>query len=185
MEESEAAVGPLRAFGPPLADLVQPMPDPTMQSLIDAAVPPGLHYYWKASLFEALSDDAIDTFVEHANSAPSPLSSVLLEYYGGAASRVGASDTAYPHREPLFGLVINAAWGNPAETEANVAWALGMWDAAQPYLSDRLYSNVMMAEDQDRVRAAYGGNYDRLAQVKAKYDPTNVFRLNLNVMPAG
>jgi FAD/FMN-containing dehydrogenase len=183
-ERADATVGPLRAFGPPMADLVQPMPYPAMQSLIDAAVPPGLHYYWKAALFKEVSDAAIDTLVEHAAQAPSPLTSVLLEYYGGAASRVGERDTAYPHREPLFGLVINAAWASPADTEANVAWARAMWGAAQDFVGDRMYSNVMMAEDQDKVRAAYGVNYERLVAVKTTYDPANVFRLNQNVTPA-
>jgi FAD/FMN-containing dehydrogenase len=184
-EASDAAVGPLRAFGPPVADLVQPMPYPAMQSLIDAGVPPGLHYYWKSGQFEELSDAAIDLLVDHTDRAPSPLAAVLLEYYGGAASRVGARDTAYPHRAPLFGLVINAAWPSPAETETNIAWARAMWGAALPFAGERLYSNVMMAEDQDKGRAAFGVNYDRLVEVKTTYDPTNVFRLNQNIKPTG
>ena len=182
-ERADAAVGPLRAFGPPMADLVQPLPYPAMQSLIDASAPPGLHYYWKYGQFAALSDAAIDTIVAHAAQTPSPLAGVLLEYYGGAASRVGERDTAYPHREPLFGLVINAAWASPADTEANIAWARGLWGAVQPFAGDRMYSNVMMAEDLDKVRAAYGVNYERLVEVKTKYDPANVFRLNQNITP--
>jgi hypothetical protein len=184
LERGEAVIRPLRTFGSPLADLVQPLPYPAMQSLIDAAAPPGLHYYWKASFLTEVSDAAIETFVEHANQAPSPLSAVILEYYGGAASRVGERETAFPHRQPLFSLVINAAWPTPAESEANIGWARGLWTAVQPFGGDRMYSNIAMAEDMDRVRAAYGVNYDRLVQVKTKYDPTNFFRMNHNIKPA-
>jgi hypothetical protein len=179
----EEMLRPLRAFGPPVADLVQPLPYPAMQRLLDAAVPPGLHYYWKSSFVEELSDEAIDTLVAHANRAASPLSFVLLEYYGGAASRVGERETTFPYREPLFGLIVNATWANPAETETHVGWARGLWAAAQSFVGERLYSNVMLAEDSDRVRAAYGVNYDRLVALKNCYDPTNVFRLNLNIRP--
>jgi hypothetical protein len=155
-----------------------------MQSLIDAAVPPGLHYYWKASFFTEVSDAAIDLIVEQADQAPSPLSAVILEYYGGAASRVGERDTAYPHREPLFGLVINGAWADPAQSDTNVAWARGLWTSTQPFGSGRMYSNVAMTDDLDRVQAAYGVNYERLVEVKTKYDHTNFFRMNQNIKPA-
>src|SRR5262249_26438669 len=140
-EGAEAAVGPLRAFGPPMADLVRPMPYPELQRLVDAASPSGLHYYWRSGQFAALTDEAIDLIVEHADAAPSPRSWLLLDYYGGAAGRVGARETAYPHRAPLFGLVISAAWTGPDETEANVAWARAAGAAARAAGGDRLYSN--------------------------------------------
>jgi FAD/FMN-containing dehydrogenase len=183
-EGAEAALRPLRAFGPPVADLVQPMPYPAMQSLLDAAVPAGLHYYWKSSYLTELTDPAIEILVEHSNRAASPQSFVLLEYYGGAASRVGERETAFPHRAPMFGLVINAAWPGPADTDANIGWARATWAAVQPFVSDRVYSNVLMADDADRLRTAYGANYERLAEVKKKYDPANLLRLNQNIGPA-
>lgn len=183
LEAGEAVVQPVRTFGSPLADLVQPLPYPAMQSLIDAAVPPGLHYYWKSGFFTELDDAAIDIIVEHANEAPCPLSGVILEYYGGVASRVGERDTAYPHRQPLFTVLANAAWPSPAESDANIAWARELWTDVRPFASDRLYGNVSMAEDLDRVQAAYGVNYERLVQVKTRYDPTNFFRMNHNIKP--
>src|SRR4029077_4328925 len=117
LAEGEAVLRPLRKFGPPLADLVQPMPYPAMQSLLDAVVPAGLHYYWKGSFLKEVSDGLIGGVVEQMSRAVSPLSWVILEYYGGAASRVGERDTAFPHREPLFGLIINGAWREPDEAD--------------------------------------------------------------------
>jgi FAD/FMN-containing dehydrogenase len=180
-EGAAAAVGPLRAFGPPAADLVRALPYPELQRLLDAAAPPGLRHYWRSGLFEELTDDVIDLIVGHAGGAPSPRSSLLLDYYGGAASRVGAGDTAYPHREPLFGLVINAAWAGPDETAANVAWARAAGEAVRAVGGRRLYSNQMTADEQGRIRDAYGANYERLARLKARYDPSNLFRLNPNI----
>lgn len=182
-ESADDAVAPLRAFGPPAADLAKPMPYPEMQRLLDAAAPSGLHVYWRSAMFEELSDDVIDLIVEHANKAPSPQSSVQLDYYGGAAARVGPQDTAYPHRTPLFGVIINAAWSSSGQTDANVAWARAMGDAATAAGGERLYSNQMMADEQHRIRDAYGVNYDRLVEVKNRYDPTNLFHFAPNIEP--
>jgi FAD/FMN-containing dehydrogenase len=185
IEAADAAVGRLRAFGPPAADLAQAMPYPEMQRIVDAATPRGLSYYWRSGLFEELSDDMIDLIVEHANAAPSPRSSVQMDYYGGAASRVGPTDTAYPHRAPMFGMVINAAWQGADESESNLAWTRTMGSAVRDAGGDRLYSNQMMADEQHRIRDAYGINYERLLEIKSKYDPTNVFRLTPNITPTG
>jgi hypothetical protein len=163
---------------------LRPLPYPQLQGLFDAAAPPGLHHYWRSGMFEALGEEVIDLIVAQADRAPSPRTSVQLDYYGGAAGRVGAQETAYPHREPLFGLVISAAWAGPDGTEANVAWAREMGGAVRAAGGERLYSNQMMGDEQDRIRDAYGVNYERLVVLKTRYDPTNLFRLNPNIAPA-
>ncbi|OWJ60807.1 FAD-binding oxidoreductase [Inquilinus limosus] len=180
----ERAVRPLRSFGTPLLDAVQPMPFLAMQSILDGAFPDRAHNYWKSTFLTALTDAAIDTIVEHGNRAGSPLSGVVVECYGGAYSRVGATDTAYGQRQSVFNLGITAQWLDPADGDRHIAWARAAWEAMQPYSSGGGFLNFIDNEPAEVIRAAFGPNYDRLAAVKAKYDPDNFFSLNQNVPPA-
>jgi len=184
-EEGEALFAPLRKFGPPVADMVQPMPYVAAQQMLDALNPPGNRVYWKSSVLRNIDDDVLDAIIEGASGCPSPLSAALIEFYGGAINRVGVQDTAYPLRDATYALNAIAAWTDPADDAANIAWARGMWDAVQPFSPGSVYVNFLGVGDagDDRVRAAYGPNYARLAQIKATYDPTNLFRLNHNIKP--
>lgn len=185
LAEGERVVRPLRSFGTPLMDAVQPMPFLAMQSMLDGAFPDRSHNYWKSTFLAALTDEAIDLIVEHGNRAASPLSGAVVEFYGGAYSRVGATDTAYGQRQSVFNLGITAQWTDPADGDRHIAWARAMWDAMLPHSSGGAFLNFLDNEPADVIRAAFGPNYARLAEVKAKYDPTNFFSLNQNVPPAG
>ncbi len=179
----EKALAPLRKFGTPILDAIQPMPFPQMQSLLDEAFPDGNHNYWKSACARELSNDAIDVLVDHANRAPSPFTSVVAEYYGGAANRIGATDTAFAHRDALWDIGMMAQWPDPKDSERNIAWTRGLADAFRPFSSGGYLLNFIGEEAQDTIRAAFGANYDRLVEVKNKYDPANFFRINQNVQP--
>ncbi|MGZ9073216.1 MAG: FAD-binding oxidoreductase [Rhodoplanes sp.] len=179
----EHALKPLREFGSPLLDALQPMPFPQMQSLLDGAFPAGNHNYWKSTFLRELSDEAIDVLVEHANRATSQLTAVVIEYYGGAASRVGVSETAFAHREAQYDVGILTQWTDPGESQRHIEWTRSLADALRPYSSGAYLLNFLDEEGDDTIRAAFGENYRRLVEVKNKYDPTNFFRLNQNIKP--
>ncbi len=183
LEKGEAALKPLREFGSPVADLIGPIPYIQMQTLLDAAAPHGNRYYWKSNFMEDLSDQSIDVIISNAAAMPSPLSLVLLEYYGGASSREPEGGTAFPHRLSQFDLVIGSNWVDKQEDERNISWTRNFWEAIQPYSSHRVYVNVLGVEGEERVKEAYGKSYPRLAALKKKYDPNNLFRLNQNIKP--
>ncbi|HWP45298.1 MAG TPA: BBE domain-containing protein, partial [Blastocatellia bacterium] len=185
VEEGERLLRPLREFGPPAADMIAPIPYRTLQSMFDAAFPPGRHNYWKSSFVRDLSDDALKTVVEHAAAAPSPTTMVMIENYHGAYSRVGPTETAYSHRDAHYDLLILASWDDPSETDRNVKWARSFFDVMQPYFTGEAFPNLMGQDEMaDRVLEAYGINYARLSEIKKKYDPANIFRLNLNITPS-
>jgi FAD/FMN-containing dehydrogenase len=188
LDEGEAVLRPLRAVGTPVADLVGPMPYRTMQTLFDAAFPPGRRNYWKSGFLRNLDDAAIDILVEHFRRAPSPHAGFAIELYGGAVSRIGPEETAFPHRGYPFNILIFTGWDDPAEDQANMGWGRELWAALQPFAADGVYVNYLgdaAAEGQDRVRAAYGpAIYQRLAELKRDYDPTNLFCMNQNIAPA-
>jgi FAD/FMN-containing dehydrogenase len=178
------ALEQLRSFGTPAADLIREMPYLEMQSLLDEGWPRGRRHYWKSSFLSELSDDVIDVLVRAALVKPSPWSVVVLQHVHGAAARVAPDATAFVHRREHWDLGLYAMWEDPADTEANVAWARAGWNALRPHLEDAVYSNNLGDEGTDRVRESYGQNYDRLAQVKSRYDPDNLFRLNQNIEPS-
>jgi FAD/FMN-containing dehydrogenase len=182
--DGEALVAKIRGFGTPLMNAVQPMPFPAMQTMLDAAFPEGTHNYWKSAFLRELSDEAIDVIVDHANRQQSPMSNVVVELYGAAAGRAGHPDTAFAQRQAQFNVGIMAQWTDPADAGRNIAWTRAAADALQPYESGGYLLNFLDEEGADTVRAAFGANYPRLAALKAKYDPTNFFRLNQNVVPA-
>jgi FAD/FMN-containing dehydrogenase len=181
--EGERVLKPLRDFGSPLMDAIGPIPFPQMQSLIDGAFPDGNQNYWKSTFLRGLSDDAIAILVDHANQATSPLTAVVVEYYGGAASRVGVSDTAFAHREAQYAVGILTQWADPADSERHIAWTRNLADALDPHSSGAYLLNFLGIEGEDTIRAAFGPNYQRLVQVKNRYDPTNFFRVNQNIIP--
>ncbi len=185
LAEGERVLRPLREFGSPLMDAVQPMPLPTMQKLLDGAFPDGTYNYWKSTFVSALSDEVVDLIVEHANRMRSPLSAVVVEFYGGAAGRVGTSETAFAQRQAQYDVGFMAQWTDPAEADTHVAWARAMADALDAYSSGRYLLNFLSEESADTIQAAFGENYPRLAELKKKYDPTNFFALNQNIKPAG
>ena len=186
LKEGERVLAPLKSFGSPVHDRVGPIPYVGQQSLLDALMPNGVHNYWKADYVEGLSDDVIDAAVESYERTPSPRSLMLFIPVNGAAGRVPADATAFPHRDnSIVAIGIYALWEDAAATDANVAWARDTWSAIQPYATGGVYVNDLSEDEgDDRVRIAYGSNYDRLARIKAAYDPDNVFRLNANVKPA-
>ena len=182
LTEGEHVLKPLREFGSPLLDGIRSMPFPQMQSLLDAAFPGGNQNYWKSTFLRELSDEAIGVLVEHANRATSKLTAVVIEYYGGAASRVGVSETAFAHRAAQYDILILTQWMDPGESDRHIEWTRGLADALRPYSSGAYLLNFLHEED-DTIRAAFGENYGRLVEVKNKYDPTNFFCINQNIQP--
>ncbi len=178
-------VRPLKEFGTPIVDLLEPKPYTALQSMFDASVPHGWHYYWKSAEVPPLTDEAIDTLVEHASALTSPKSYCIVFQLGGAIGQVGPEETAYSQRDAAHNVNINAVWTeDDPEPERHIAWAREFFEAMQPHTGGRVYLNFLGDEGQDRVRAAYGDrNYERLARLKQIYDPTNLFRLNQNIQP--
>lgn len=180
----ERALAPLRAFGPPLLDAVQPMPHPEMQKLLDGAFPDGTRNFWKASFVPKLTDELIEVLVEHGARMRSPLSGIIVEFYGGAPGRVGPGDSAFAQRAAEYNIGFTAQWTDPAESAGHVAWARAVYDAVEPYSSGSHLLNFQSEAGDEVTRAAFGANYPRLAEVKRRYDPTNFFSLNQNIAAA-
>src|SRR5262245_29598474 len=184
-EDGIDVVRPLKEFGSPIADLLEPKPYLAVQSMFDSFVPHGWHRYWKAVELPPLTGQAIDTLGADASGITSPKSYCIVFQLGGAVNRVGAEDTAYSQRDAAHNVNINAVWTeDDPEPERHIAWARDFFDALQPHASGRVYLNFLGDEGQDRVRAAYGDRtYERLARLKRVHDQTNFFRLNQNIQP--
>jgi FAD/FMN-containing dehydrogenase len=184
-DEARRDLEPLLAFGAPLDIQVGPMPYTVLNSLVDASFPAGAFYYWKASFLSDPTDAAIDTIVERFATCPSPMSLIFLEPFHGEVTRIPADATAVPHRERSWNCVVASGWAEPADSERNIRWTRETYAALAPFLDDRRWVNYMPEDDSSdaAARAAYGPNYDRLVEVKTKYDPENLFHLNLNVRP--
>jgi FAD binding domain-containing protein/berberine-like enzyme len=184
LAEGERLIQPLRDFGSPIMDTVQPMAFPALQSMLDASYPNGNHNYWKSAMFADLSDQAIDVIVKQANRMTSPLSSIVIGCYGGAMSRVGPSETAFPHRTELWDIGIFPQWTDPSESATHVGWARGMSEALNPFVSGGHVISFLDQETDSVIRSAFGSNHGRLAMIKKNYDPSNFFRVNQNVLPS-
>jgi FAD/FMN-containing dehydrogenase len=185
MEKAEVAVKPIRQeLSPPILDWMGPMPFPVLQSLFDPLLPKGMQWYWKADFVQELSDRAIELHVEHVRKAPTELSIAHIYPIDGVVHKVGRQETAWNYRDATWSMVICGIDPNPANAAALKAWAGAYWDAIHPYNLGAGYLNFMMEEGAERIRATYGDNYDRLASIKKKYDPTNFFRVNQNIKPA-
>jgi FAD/FMN-containing dehydrogenase len=184
-EDGIEVVRPLKEFGTPIVDLLEPRPYTVLQSLSDPSVPHGWHYYWKSVELPPLTDSAIDTLVEHASALTSPKSYCIVFQLGGALARVGEDETAFSQRSAAHNVNINAVWTeDDTEGERHVAWAREFFSAMQPHAGKHVYVNFLGDEGADRVRQAYGERqYERLVGLKRAYDPTNVFRLNQNIEP--
>ena len=185
VEEGKEAVRPLRTVGEPIADLVEPMPFTAVQQLFDADYEAGARNYWKTQLVDPLPDDAIETVVERAHPLPTPDTKIILEHLGGAIARVDPDATAFRHRDAAFSFNVFPRWTDPDQDEACISWAQDFISAMAPFATDGVGVNFLSNEGPDRVKAAYGPNYDRLAEIKAEYDPNNFFRMNQNIEPAG
>lgn len=186
LADGEAAMKPLKAFGPPVMDALGPLPYTVQNTLIDAALPRGARNYWKSNFIPALTDQAIDTILACYAKVPSPMSQVVIEHAHGAMTRVGVGDTAFPHRSQGYNLLFLSQWMDPADDEKNMAWARESYAAMQPFMgaAGRYVNYLDDDETGDPVAKAYGANYARLRQLKAKYDPANFFHMNQNIKPA-
>lgn len=182
-EEGAKLVAPLREMKPAV-DLLGPMPYAALQGMFDAANPKGIGAYWKSSYLRELDDRLIDLLVDRASKFRSLFSQLHIHLLEGAVEKAGRDAGAFPHRDSPFVLNILGLWMDPAEAEGSVAWVRETWDAVQPFATGSPYLNFMASEGADQVRAAYGGNYQKLVELKRKYDPTNLFRLNQNIKPA-
>jgi FAD/FMN-containing dehydrogenase len=186
LAEAEAALQPIKKFGTPILDSVGPISYEETNKMLDAGFPRGALNYWKSNFMSELSDQAIETLVSQFASCPSPMSGLLLEHIHGAATRIGVSETAFPHRREGYNFLVVSEWLEPADNARNIAWARESYDAMRPCFTPGRYVNYLGDDDgEDAVAAAYGPNYQRLRTLKAKYDPTNLFHLNQNIRPGG
>jgi FAD/FMN-containing dehydrogenase len=183
LAEGERIVAPLKQFGPPVLDVIGPMPYVAQQSLIEAAMSPNVLNYWKAEFLRDVTGDVIETAVDAYSQVPSPMSSILFFPIRGATSRVAPDATALPHRKG-FHIGIYSLWRDRTQNDANIAWVRRTGTAIQPFVAGGVYVNELGEDEgEDRVQMAYGLNYARLRRIKAKYDPQNLFSLNANIAP--
>ena len=183
-ESAKSIFKPIRAVKTPALDLVGPIPHPVLQGMFDALYPPGLQWYWKADFVRELSDDAIAQHTKYAAQLPTMHSTMHLYPIDGRAGRIKNSATPWSYRDAKWVQVMVGVDPDPANKEKISAWARDYWNALHPHSAGGAYINFMMDEGDDRIRATYGKNYDRLAKIKKRYDPTNLFRVNQNIKPA-
>ena len=183
LDQAGADIQSVRQLGTPLVDAIGPRSYVDQNRQIDQSFPPGALNYWKSAFFTDLSDDAAQVLIDQFEQCPSPMTFCVLESMGGAASRVASTATAYPHREPGHNLLILSQWADPADTEPNIAWTRETFEALQPHMANRRYVNYLSADDAGYSRDAYGSNYERLVELKRRYDSNNIFHLNQNIDP--
>jgi FAD/FMN-containing dehydrogenase len=183
LEAGERILKPLRAFGTPLADAIAPMRYIDLQRGGDDGFPRGRRHYWKAGFLRRLDEAVIDVLLDFAARRPSPYTQIGLQHMHGAAARVAPEATAFPHRSTQWDFLILSQWDRPEDDAANIAWTRAFHEAMTAHLERDVYVNDLGDDETDRVAAAYGANYGRLATVKAKYDPDNFFHANQNVVP--
>ena len=179
----DRAMQPLKAFGPPILDQIGPVPYVQFQTALDGAFPRGRRYYWKSALVPEIPDSLADRAVEQFAAAPSPHTFFLFQKLGNAANRVAPDATAFAHRGARWDALVLSGWEDPAEDVSQIAWSREVWESWRPF-SVGVYSNAVGSDaDREEVKAAYGARYERLAVVKAMYDPANLFRVNANIRP--
>lgn len=183
ISDGEEALQPIRDFGDPMLDGVGPQPYTALQQTFDEGMPKGHRWYSKAHYLEALPDGALDTVVDYVDPLPGPFSAVYFEPLGGAIKRVDPTATAFPHREAAYGFHIFPGWTDPDKDDEIMEWTREFHEAMTPYATGGVYVNLLGEDEGDRLQAAYGGNYDRLAQLKSEWDPENLFRMNHNIEP--
>ncbi len=185
VNDGERLAKPLREFGRPVADMVGVVPYAEWQKVLDPLLAPGMRNYWKSNEFVEVTDGLVEVLMDYAMRLPDPQSEIACAQLGRAVGRVPADRTAYGHRDAQYVMNVHGRWADPAKDEACIAWARDLLRATTPFATGSVYVNFMTEDDQDRVKAAYGGNYARLAALKQRYDPTNLFRMNQNIQPAG
>jgi FAD/FMN-containing dehydrogenase len=185
MAEGEAAMAELRGLGKPIADVIGPHPFAGWQMAFDPLLTPGARNYWKSHDFTALNDAAIAVILDGIGKSPDDECEVFIAHVGGAMARVPAGDTAYPQRNAHFIMNVHTRWRDAAKDDACKAWARALFDAAAPHSTGSAYVNFMPDDEIDRIGGVYGGNMHRLAEIKGRYDPANMFRLNHNITPVG
>ena len=194
LDEGERVLRPLRTFGTPVEDVIEVQEYCALQKVIDERLPPGRKHYWKTNFLTDLSDEAIDVMLHFAAKRPSPApvhgvtgpsrASIGLQHVHGAAARVDPTATAFPHRHVHHDFLILSQWTDPADAERHITWTRAFFEAMRPFTERAVYVNDLGVEGEDRVREAYGANYPRLAEIKTRYDPTNLFRANQNIHPS-
>jgi len=179
----EADIAPMRAFGQAIGEHIGPVPYTAWQQAFDPLLGPGARNYWKSHNFSRLDDAAIDAMIDYALRLPSPLADIFLGHVGGVANRVSPTATAYHHRDARFVMNVHSRWERPDEDANCIAWARDFFRATQPYASGGVYVNFLTEDEAGRTSDAYGANYQRLAELKRRYDPHNLFRTNQNITP--
>jgi hypothetical protein len=183
LEKAEEVFKPIRAFKTPALDFVGPLPLPGLQTMFDGLYPEGLQWYWKAHFVKELNGAAIDVHAKFASELPTPLSSMHMYPINGAASRIGKHETAWSYRDANYAVVIVGIDPDAANKESIMGWARNYWTALQPHSENGAYINFMMDEGEDSIKGSYAGNYKKLVEIKTKYDPENLFRVNQNIKP--
>jgi FAD/FMN-containing dehydrogenase len=181
--DGQKLINQIRAFGDPHGEHIGAQPYTQWQKAFDPLLTPGARNYWKSHNFTELSDGAIDSMIDYAEKLPSPQCEIFIGHIAGAANRVARDAMAYAHRDAKFVLNVHGRWESPAQDTTCIAWARDFFRASAPYASAGAYTNFMTDDEDNRVAAAYGSNYDRLVQLKKRYDPENVFHLNQNIKP--
>jgi FAD/FMN-containing dehydrogenase len=183
LDQGERALKPFHDAAPVVAEHVGPMPYPALNSAFDGLYPAGLQHYWKANFVKELTDDAIEAHLQHGPKVPVVTSTMHIYSINGACHRVAPDATAFGHRDANFATVIAGMWADPTQNKANIKWVRDYYEATAPYSEAGGYINFMAEDDQNRVKSNYGRNYDRLLEVKRRYDADNVFRVNQNIKP--
>jgi FAD/FMN-containing dehydrogenase len=183
-KRGESLIEPLRRLGSPFGEHVGVQPYVAWQQTFDPLLTAGSRNYWKSHNLSTLEDGLLDVVVEYAGTLPSPQCEIFFGALGGAAERPAPGSTAYAHRDARFVMNVHGRWEDPTDDTACIGWARDFFNASAPFASGGVYVNFLTADERDRVRSAYGSNYDRLARVKREYDPANLFRMNQNIEPA-
>jgi FAD/FMN-containing dehydrogenase len=184
LQAGEKVLQPLRSFGQPIADVIAPHPYAGWQQVLDPLLTPGMRNYWKSQEFVDIPDGLIDVLVDLAGRLPDPQTEIAFAHLGGAIGRVPNDATAYSHREARYLVNAHSRWDAPASDTRCIDWARELFKACGPFSTGAVYVNFLTADEQDRAKAAYGANNAKLAAVKKKYDPTNLFRMNVNIRPS-
>lgn len=186
IDQGQRILQPLKAFGTPFVDTIKPKPYTAHNSALDAGQPEGMRYYWKSEYLSGISDDAIDTCISYAADITSPHTRLALFHLGGAIRQIDENEMAASHRDAEYVLAINTGWKNPADDAREIQWTRDLWTATQPFSTGGVYVNFLSEDDgPERVKAAYGDEkYQRLVDLKTRYDPNNLFRMNKNIKPA-
>jgi FAD/FMN-containing dehydrogenase len=184
LKEAEAAVEPIKAFGNPAMVQLGPMPYSKVNAMLDDGFPKGALNYWKSSFLSTITDDAIDSMIAQFSACPSGMSGMIFEQLHGVATSIRPEDTAFPHRGTGYNLLIASVWLKTADTDSNIAWTRETYNILEQFMHNVSYVNYLGDDETiDRIKSAYGVNFDRLQKLKTRYDPDNVFHLNHNIVP--